>query len=294
MEHLRKSPCSAHLSLTRGRRYGRTHVQCPDPALVRNSGVVLCKVWLMQVPPPRPRAVRLMADRDLSRAVVALHGRDADGDLCAPFLDVLPVTGVAISTVGNPFGSETVCASNDAAARLDEIQLDLGEGPCWEAIRTGAPVIVPDVQGTTTRQWPVALQGMQATGLGAVFAFPMQLGTLNIGAIDLYTNVASPLSAEHQGRAVALTTAVSRRVLRQALERAESDAEGHPGLDAGRYSRREVHQASGMLAAQTGADVDDALLILRGHAYAAGRTVRNLAADVVTKVVDFTDHDAAS
>ncbi|MBF4609395.1 GAF and ANTAR domain-containing protein [Curtobacterium sp. VKM Ac-1393] len=231
---------------------------------------------------------------DLAAAVAALHGRDADDDLCAPFLDVLPVTGVAISTVGNPFGSETVCASDDAAARLDEIQLDLGEGPCWEAIQTGFPVIVPDVQGTATTRWPVALQGLQAAGLGAVFAFPMRFGTLDIGAVDLYTDGPGALPAEHQARAVALTTAVSRRVLQQALERAEADAEGHPGLDAGRYSRREVHQASGMLAAQTGADVDDSLLILRGHAYAAGRSVRDLAADVVARVVDFTDHDAAS
>ncbi|TFC66016.1 hypothetical protein E3O54_12100 [Cryobacterium sp. TMT2-4] len=32
--------------------------------------------------------------------------------LCSPFLRVLPVTGVAISTLGAPFGAETVCASD--------------------------------------------------------------------------------------------------------------------------------------------------------------------------------------
>ena len=32
--------------------------------------------------------------------------------LCSPFLRVLPVTGVAISTLGAPFGTETVCASD--------------------------------------------------------------------------------------------------------------------------------------------------------------------------------------
>lgn len=283
--------CSARLSLMRGRRYGRSNVQCPDPALVELSGVVLCRFGCCCLHPGR---VRLMDGDDLAAAVAALHGRDTDGDLCVPFLDMLPVTGVAISTVGNPFGSETICASDAAAARLDEIQLDLGEGPCWEAIRTGSPVLVQDVQGAASRRWPVALQGLQAAGLGAVFAFPMRFGALDIGAVDLYTDVPGALLAEHQARAVALTAAVSRRVLRQALERAESDADGRPVTDAGRYSRREVHQASGMLAAQTDADVDDSLLILRGHAYAAGRSVRDLAADVVARVVDFTDHDAGS
>jgi hypothetical protein len=149
-------------------------------------------------------------DGDLAAAVAALHSSDADGDLCVPFLHMLPVTGVAISTVGDPFGSETICASDAAAARLDEIQLDLGEGPCWEAIRTGSPVLVQDVQGAASRRWPVALQGLQAAGLGAVFAFPMRFGTLDIGAVDLYTDEPGALPAEHQARAVALTAAVYR------------------------------------------------------------------------------------
>lgn len=235
-----------------------------------------------------------MSGDDVVRAVAALHRASGGGDLCAPFLTVLPVTGVAISTVGNPFGSETVCASDGSAARLDEIQLDLGEGPCWEAIRTGAPVLVPDVQGATTARWPIALQGLQATGLGAVFAFPMRFGALDIGAVDLYTDEPSALRLELQDHALALTEAASRQVLRHALARTETDADGLLET-GGQYSRREVHQASGMLAAQTDADVDDALLILRGHAYAAGRTVRDLAAAVVARDVDFTDYnDAAS
>ncbi len=69
------------------------------------SGVVLCRFGRCCLHPGR---VRLMDGNDLAVAVASLHGRDADDDLCAPFLDVLPVTGVAISTVGNPFGSETV------------------------------------------------------------------------------------------------------------------------------------------------------------------------------------------
>lgn len=233
----------------------------------------------------------MTAADEFTRAAAALHSASVDDDLCAPFLMVLPVTGIAISTVGNPFGSETVCASDMTAARWDEIQLDLGEGPCWEAVRTGMPVLEPDVQRTTSSRWPVALEAMQATGLGAVFAFPMRLGTLDIGVVDLYTNTPSTLDPGPVRQAAALTEAAARQVLSRALLRIESEAEGTPETAAGEYSRREVHQAAGILAAQTGAHVDDALLILRGHAFAAGRSVRDLAADVVARVVDFTDHN---
>lgn len=45
----------------------------------------------------------------------------------------------------------------------------------------------PDVQGATSTRWPVGFKAMQATGLGAVFAFPMRRGTPDIGVVDLYT-----------------------------------------------------------------------------------------------------------
>lgn len=224
----------------------------------------------------------------VSSAVAALRDGGDDGDLCAPFLSVLPVTGVAISTLGDPFGSETVCASDDVAARLDEIQLDLGEGPCWQAMETGLPVLEHDLRLTTADRWPMALSAMRDTGLGATFAFPMHLGHLAIGAVDLYADARVPLPAGVVRDAVTITEAAARQVLRRALIVAMRDDDGVGDGSAGTYSRREVHQASGMLAAQTGAAADDALLILRGHAYAAGRSVRDLAADVIARTIDFS------
>lgn len=235
-----------------------------------------------------------MSGDDFAAAIAALHNAGDDADLCAPFLSALPVTGAAISTLGNPFGVETVCASDPAAARLDEIQLDLGEGPCWQALRTGEPVLESDVARATSTQWPVALQAMQETGLGAVFAFPMRLGSLDVGVVDLYTDDPGTLAAQPLQDAVALTEAAARQVLRRALLHAESDPDSPVNADPGRYSRREVHQASGMLIAQTGADAEDALLILRGHAFAASRSVRDLAADVLARRIDFTDHSGTA
>jgi hypothetical protein len=45
-----------------------------------------------------------------------------------------------------------------------------------------------------------------------------------------------------------------------------------------------------MLAAQTGASAADALLLLRAYAHSAGRTVRDLSADVIARNVDYTEH----
>ncbi|WIB61910.1 GAF and ANTAR domain-containing protein [Curtobacterium sp. MCLR17_007] len=225
--------------------------------------------------------------------MTALYRAGEQDDLCAPFLAAFPVDSVAISTLGDPLGSETVGASDDSAARWDEIQLDLGEGPCWEALDRGAPVLVPDLQDTETVRWPLALHALRATQLGAVFAFPMHVGPIPVGAVDLFGRASVSLRPSVVEDAVTMTGLVARHVLHRALVRTERAEEGtwNTGSSSGRYSRREVHQASGMIAAQTGAGAADSLLLLRAFAHTAGRPVLELAADVIAGRVDFTDHD---
>lgn len=234
-----------------------------------------------------------MSGRDFFGSSAVMDRADDGDQLCAPFLSALPITGVAISTLSDPFGAETVSASDASAARLDEIQLDLGEGPCWQAMRTLTPVLEPDVQHTSSEDWPAALIALRETGLGAVFAFPMRIGAVGIGSVDLFSSDAQELPDDLVRSAVVLTEVAARQVLHRALERAEAESPGQ--WAGGKYSRRDVHQAAGMVSAQTGATTEDALLILRAYAYTAGQSVLELSARVLDRVVDFTDpNDSAS
>jgi hypothetical protein len=221
-----------------------------------------------------------------TRAAEALQAADQDADLCGPFSAALPVTGVCVTTLGDPFGSETVCASDAAAARLDEIQIDLGEGPCWEAMRRDRPVLEPDLQRSRTTAWPLAMHGLRETGIGGVFAFPMRVGGIDVGAVDLYTAEPNVLSPHAVRDAAALSAIVARTVLHRALVLADSADPEHPV--SGPYGRWEVHQATGMIAAMSHIGVDDALLVLRGHAWASGRPVLDVAVDVIAGALDFT------
>jgi hypothetical protein len=220
-------------------------------------------------------------------AVLALERATAAGtDLCGPLVAAIGIGGVAVSTLGDPLGSETVCASSPHAARLDEIQLDLGEGPCWEALTSRRPVLEPDMRASADTSWPLARQVMHENGLGAVFAFPLVVAGLSLGAVDLYSRTALDITDQQVTDATTLSRIVARQVLRRALA-AAGDLEDD-GAWAGRFSRREVHQATGMVVAQMGIPPVDALLVLRGHAFATGRSVRDVAEDVVGRVLDFT------
>ena len=206
-------------------------------------------------------------------------------NLCSPFLRVLPITGVAISTLGAPFGTETVCASDASAARLDELQFDLGEGPCWDALATRRPVLTSNIRRHGNPNWPVFRQTIDETDIGGLFAFPMRVESLDIGAVDLYSHRPRSLTGAEVADATALVRIAARQVLRRVL--LSHTMKPDPGADEG-YSRRVVHQATGMVLAQLDLSASDALLILQGYAFSHGRTVREVAEDVVSRNLDFT------
>ncbi|MDR7185442.1 hypothetical protein J2X85_002476 [Microbacterium trichothecenolyticum] len=208
-----------------------------------------------------------------------------DDNLCSPLRAAVSMPGAVVSTLGSPMGSETVCASTKLGARIDEIQIDLGEGPSWEALRTRLPVAASDLQVDGGALWPGTWAALRELDVGALFAFPLFVSTLGIGSIALYSMTARELSDADIERMSRLAAIVSSTLLRRALSRVDTPDDG---AEDEPYSRREVHQATGMVAARNRIGVDDALLLLRGHAFAAGRPVRDVATDVIARRLDLS------
>jgi hypothetical protein len=203
---------------------------------------------------------------------------------CEAFLSVLPVTGAAVSTIGEVLGSETVAASDAQSARIDELQFDLGEGPCWDAMRSAQPVLAPSIRTTGATRWPAFTHSVIQDGVSSVFAFPLTVGPVRFGAIDMYSAAPVRLSETQTRQAVAMAEIVSRHVLRRALA---AIGEG-PEAGVSAYSRRLIHQASGVVLAQIDVSADDARLVIQGHAFAAGRSMMDVAQDILAGRLRFT------
>jgi hypothetical protein len=205
-----------------------------------------------------------------------------------PFLEMFPVSGAAVSTVGDLLGSETVSASDSIAARVDELQFDLGEGPCWDAMKSGRPVLEPDLRRRPSTVWPAFSAAILEQDISSLFAFPLLVGTLRIGAVDLYGIEAVDLSSVQAHQAGMMAAAVGRHVLRRALNGIGGDYDETGNA----ISRRTVHQATGMVLAQLRVPADDALLIIQGHAFASGRTMMEVAQDIVESRLAFAQGDS--
>ncbi len=208
-------------------------------------------------------------------------------ELCDAFVAALPITGASISVFDAAGRQSTICASDPTAARIDELQLELGEGPHWDALHTAQPVFAAALDREPHHDWPVFAAAAQELGVGALFAFPMSMGAAIVGVVDLYSTEAGELSDRDVATATRLTDRVARHAVRQALDSARDDAPVE--LPAAPAMRREVHQATGMIIAQLGVTATEAFSRLRAYAFANARTVHEVAHDIITHVLDFRD-----
>lgn len=207
-------------------------------------------------------------------------------DLCAPFVELLPVSGASISVLRRNGDATTVCTSDPLARHLDAMQFALGEGPRWVVARTGKPSISADVSLEPHPDWPVFGAGVMALDVGALFAFPILTGPVLLGVVDLYRRAPGGLDPDAMTQASSLARRVAAPAVREALRAA---ADSDPPQATASALRREVHQAVGMVFVQLGVTTAEALALLRAYAFSTSRPLEDVAREVVGRRLDFRD-----
>ncbi|CAN7345648.1 ANTAR domain-containing protein [Terrabacter sp. LjRoot27] len=204
--------------------------------------------------------------------------------LCAAVVRHLPASGSGISLVGEGQGSAGIAAAAGPRSRsLEALQFTLGEGPCLDAHAARRPMLEPDLAGAGAHRWPIYGPRASELGVGAVFAFPLQVGSVRVGVLDIYRQQAGPLSAE----ALASGYTFAEVALRLLLQEQAGASEGrHPeGLDDALAYRMEVYQAQGMVMVDLDVRPDEAMARLRGHAFATGQDITVVARDVIDGIL---------
>ena len=157
----------------------------------------------------------------------------------------------AVVTLKSIDGSEAIAAASDAASRgRAELEFSVGEGPAHDAFSDGAPVIVADLGGPLGDTWPGYAPAGRVAGIGAVFAFPLQVGASRFGVLSLFSDVPRVLEAAETSRCLALSALATEMLLDSSA--ATSDGEIDPDLKSALGFRSEIYQAQGMLMVSLG------------------------------------------
>ena len=235
-----------------------------------------------------------MNDERRSRILAELSrgtGHLTAARLCEVSSAVTGVSGAGIMMMSNDLPLGSLCTSNAVSAAIEDLQYTLGEGPCVDAYRLDRPVLEPDLADPATARWLAFAAAALDCGVRAVFGFPIRFGWARLGALNLYTDQPGTLTAEQHADALAVADVAAEAVL--AMQAGAPPGELAVALADGSDFRYVVHEAAGMVSVQMGVSIAQALLRLRAHAFANGRPLADVAAEVVNRRLHFDDEDEA-
>ena len=228
----------------------------------------------------RMRILSLLADSGPDRETMRLC------EVCA---EVTGASGAGIMLMEGDVSRGSICTTDPVSALIERLQYDLGEGPCIDAYHHDAPVAEPDLAEPAVPRWLAFSEQALAAGARAVFGFPLRVGAVRLGAMNLYRTDPGALTSDHHAEALVMADVAAHAVLLL-------QANAIPGmlaseLAAGADFRYQVHQAAGMVAAQLDISVGEALVRLRAYAFGNSRSLTDVAADVVSRTLRFHPGD---
>lgn len=206
--------------------------------------------------------------------------------LCRVCAEALLVSGAGIMVMSGELPRGSLCSSDGVSALIEDLQYTMGEGPCVDAYFHDRPVLEPNLSDPEESRWPGFTPPAVAAGARAVFGFPLHVGAVRLGALNLYEDQPGALSDDQHADALVMADVAARAVL-------DMQAQAPPGalaaelMAAGSDFHFVVHQAAGMVSAQLEVSVVEALIRLRAQAFGTDRPLGDVAQDVVDRRLRF-------
>jgi hypothetical protein len=201
--------------------------------------------------------------------------------LCVVGPRITGMNGAGVMLMSGDIPRGSLCTSDEVSERIEELQYTLREGPCVDAYQQDTIVSEPDLADPETVRWlaftPPALQA----GARAVFGFPLRVGTVRLGALNLYRDRPGPLSAQQHADALVLADVIARWVLE--TQAGAPDGAVAEALETEADFHFAVHNAVGIVSVQEDISVTEALIRLRAFAYSNDRLLEDVAQDVIAR-----------
>lgn len=194
---------------------------------------------------------------------------------------MLEVPGAGISLIDSAHRRVPLGASSEQAATAERLQFTTGEGPCMTAQEIRQPVFA--VEEDLVRRWPVFADLLLGrTSFRAVVALPLLPGLVGDGAMDLFFTRTDEVTDLDVFDALAVGELVTSALSEAAVWSTWAPDDGPAWLHGPAPRRRAaVWEALGLLGMELDVTAPAAIALLRLHAYGSGRSVDDVAADLL-------------
>jgi len=230
---------------------------------------------------PGDRLARILAELSAEG-----DGGWSSARLCEVTRDVVGMSGAGVMLMSGDAPRGSLCSTNEVSNVIEELQYTLGEGPCVDAHNQNRVVLESDLAHPGASRWLAFTPQAVEIGVRAVFAFPLQVGTVRLGALDLYRDEPGGLTDDQHADAMVMAELIADWVL---------DVQANaPGDSVAQELERDadfhfvVHNAAGIVSVQLDVSITEALVRLRAYAFSNDRLLREVAEDVVAHRLRFT------
>jgi hypothetical protein len=226
--------------------------------------------------------------------------------VCRACVHLVGAAGVCAAVRDEHGLYEPLYAAGPVGAGLAELQAMVGEGPGMETVTGDRPVLVTDLEAASAQQrWPLFAHSAAELGTTSVYAFPLLVGAITVGALEIYW-AQRPTGSIAVTDGLLFADAALRALMTEFPPNGSDPAPAGPNPVGGRVGFRagshgepfldrwpEVHQATGMMSVQLGVGLGEAYAVLRAHAFARDQSLRAVARAVVERRLRFSpDKDA--
>jgi GAF domain-containing protein len=182
--------------------------------------------------------------------------------------------GVLLMENGRP---SSTAVSSDLVNELDDMQRQLGDGPCLTAIRGGDVVKAPDM--TDEQRWPEFAKAALDRGVQSMTCFPLVVRDSSLGALNFFSASKDAFQNERFeiGGMFAAQAAVSIHNSQLYLNSVKLAEQLKEALE----SRAVIDQAKGILMEREGLDPDAAFGMLRSASQNLNLKLRDIAHQIV-------------
>ncbi|HUP85370.1 MAG TPA: GAF and ANTAR domain-containing protein [Acidimicrobiales bacterium] len=178
--------------------------------------------------------------------------------------------------VDGPNGLATAAASAPIVAALHALQVESGEGPCFDAVASQTPFYATDL--ARDPQWPTFARGAVALGIRSVLAYPV-VNSGRASALNLYAAMPEAFGAADRARGLLLSVFAGLAIgAADELERADAR---EANLRAALRTRELIGQAQGILMERERITSDQAFALLRDSSQYLNVKLREVAQNLV-------------